>query len=97
MEREREALPLVGCAEGDLPEDCSRAIFHIPGAATLPSRRDNGDRNSRGYESEKPRQPSVSAQEPEPPNEFQRFVQSSTGHLLPIYGASLFERVPSTF
>ncbi len=33
----------------------------------------------------------------EPPTEFQRFVQSSTGHLLPIYGAFLFERVPSTF
>ncbi len=33
----------------------------------------------------------------EPPTEFQRFVQSSTGHLLPIYGSSLFDRVPSTF
>lgn len=96
-EREREALPVVGCAEGDLPEDCSRAIFHTPGATTLPAGRDNGNRSSRGYESEKPQQPSVSLQNPEPPNEFQRFVQSSTGHLLPIYGASLFERVPSTF
>jgi polysaccharide export outer membrane protein len=34
---------------------------------------------------------------PEPPTEFQRFVQSSTGRLLPIYGASLFDHVPSTF
>jgi hypothetical protein len=33
----------------------------------------------------------------EPPNEFQRFVASSTGILLPIFGASLFERVPTTF
>jgi protein involved in polysaccharide export with SLBB domain len=34
---------------------------------------------------------------PERPTEFQRFVQSSTGRLLPIYGASLFDHVPSTF
>ncbi len=33
----------------------------------------------------------------EPLTEFQKYVQSSTGHLLPIYGASLFDRVPSTF
>src|SRR5690242_78489 len=33
----------------------------------------------------------------EPPNEFQRFVKSSTGRMLPIYGASLFNQVPSTF
>jgi polysaccharide biosynthesis/export protein len=33
----------------------------------------------------------------EPPNEFQHFVQSSTGKLLPIYGAWLFDGVPSTF
>ncbi len=35
--------------------------------------------------------------EPEPPTEFQRFAASSVGTLLPIYGASLFERVPTTF
>ena len=33
----------------------------------------------------------------EPPNEFQLFVQSSTGKLLPIYGANLFDHVPTTF
>lgn len=33
----------------------------------------------------------------EPPTEFQLFVQASCGRLLPIYGASLFDRVPSTF
>lgn len=33
----------------------------------------------------------------EPPNEFQRFVKASTGRTLPIYGASLFNQVPSTF
>jgi protein involved in polysaccharide export with SLBB domain len=34
---------------------------------------------------------------PEPPTEFQRFVGSTIGQVLPIYGASLFASVPSTF
>jgi len=34
---------------------------------------------------------------PEPPTEFQRFVTSTTGQSLPIYGANLFRGVPSTF
>jgi len=34
---------------------------------------------------------------PEPPGEFQRFVASSVGQVLPIFGASLFESVPTTF
>jgi len=33
----------------------------------------------------------------EPITEFQSFVQSSTGEILPIYGASLFSVVPTTF
>ncbi len=36
-------------------------------------------------------------QEPEPPTEFQRYVKKSTGRMLPIFGASLFDGVPSTF
>jgi polysaccharide biosynthesis/export protein len=34
---------------------------------------------------------------PEPPSEFQRFVASSIGQVLPIFGASLFEKVPTTY
>ena len=34
---------------------------------------------------------------PEPLTEFQKFVLSTTGQILPIYGASLFSSVPSTF
>jgi protein involved in polysaccharide export with SLBB domain len=34
---------------------------------------------------------------PEPLTEFQKFIGSTTGQVLPIYGASLFSRVPSTF
>jgi len=33
----------------------------------------------------------------ERPSEFQRFVASSVGQLLPIFGASLFENAPTTF
>jgi protein involved in polysaccharide export with SLBB domain len=34
---------------------------------------------------------------PEPLTEFQKFVASTTGQVLPIYGANLFQNVPSTF
>jgi len=34
---------------------------------------------------------------PEPPTEFQRFVAETTGQVLPVYGANLFQNVPSTF
>lgn len=34
---------------------------------------------------------------PEPLTEFQKFIASTTGQVLPIYGANLFNRVPSTF
>jgi protein involved in polysaccharide export with SLBB domain len=33
----------------------------------------------------------------EPLTEFQKFVASTTGQILPIFGANLFHRVPSTF
>ncbi|KAA6458287.1 sugar transporter [Acidobacteria bacterium AB60] len=34
---------------------------------------------------------------PEPLTEFQKFIASTTGQVLPIYGAKLFQNVPSTF
>lgn len=34
---------------------------------------------------------------PQPLTEFQKFVASTTGEVLPIFGADLFRRVPSTF
>jgi protein involved in polysaccharide export with SLBB domain len=34
---------------------------------------------------------------PAPPTEFQKFVASTTGQLLPIFGENLFQNVPSTF
>jgi hypothetical protein len=44
------------------------------------------------------KRPSDSSAQPEAPqNEFQRFVAASLGHSLPMFGYSLFSRVPSTF
>jgi len=34
---------------------------------------------------------------PEPLTEFQKFIASTSGQVLPIFGANLFRRVPSTF
>ncbi|MGE5645918.1 MAG: SLBB domain-containing protein [Acidobacteriota bacterium] len=34
---------------------------------------------------------------PEPPTEFQEFVEQSTGRLLPLFGRDLFGKAPSTF
>lgn len=34
---------------------------------------------------------------PEPLTEFQKFIAATTGQVLPVYGADLFRRVPSTF
>jgi protein involved in polysaccharide export with SLBB domain len=34
---------------------------------------------------------------PEPLTEFQQFIASTTGEVLPVYGANLFQSVPSTF
>jgi protein involved in polysaccharide export with SLBB domain len=42
-------------------------------------------------------QPQQDVLPPEPLTEFQKFVASTTGQVLPIYGANLFRRVPSTF
>lgn len=43
------------------------------------------------------RQPSTIPMPPEPLTEFQKYVAGTTGEVLPIFGASLFHNVPSTF
>jgi protein involved in polysaccharide export with SLBB domain len=50
--------------------------------------------------SQQQRNPNLMQQQksaPEPLTEFQKFIVSTTGQILPIYGASLFSAVPSTF
>jgi len=39
----------------------------------------------------------LSLEPEEPPTEFQRFAMTSAGEMLPIFGASLFKGVPTTF
>lgn len=42
-------------------------------------------------------QPRTPPPPPEPPNEFQNFVAATTGKMLPIYGAKLFNSQPAAF
>jgi len=62
------------------------------GSRTAPNIR-SGSAGSAGSAEAAPLAPEA----PAPPNDFQRFVASSIGEMLPIFGASLFERVPTTF
>ena len=62
----------------------------FPGNTTY---RDNGVLTNPAIRNQLPR----NVVPPEPLTEFQKFVASSTGQVLPIYGAVLFRNVPSTF
>ncbi|MGI8959974.1 MAG: SLBB domain-containing protein [Bryobacteraceae bacterium] len=82
---------LDGPAQGDLPSAMRNSIPYP-----------TFDRNADSVQDSYPRQKSARSSTPEyrvtePPTEFQLYVQSSVGRLLPIYGARLFDRVPSTF
>ena len=64
----------------------------------------NGPRNSNYSDTEllTPRTKSPADQQrtpsqPEPLTEFQRFIASTTSQVLPIYGANLFNTIPTTF
>lgn len=52
---------------------------------------------SRSEQGRDERNDELGAAAPERPTEFQRLVEVTTGRRLPIYGAALFSRVPSTF
>ena len=66
----------------------SPAAEFTSSATTYASQRD---------EYREPKQTSAVRSIKEPPTEFQRYVAGSTGVMLPIFGASLFEQVPATF
>jgi protein involved in polysaccharide export with SLBB domain len=63
-------------------------------AGTYSSPLDDQSLNSQRYGNSLPRSIPVP---PDELTEFQRFVAATTGHVLPIYGTSLFRNVPSTF
>jgi protein involved in polysaccharide export with SLBB domain len=69
---------------------------------TMPGNNNNSradeDQNAEPDRHRKPGFPGKTDTIPEPPpSEFQEFVASSVGRRLPIYGYSLFDRVPTTF
>lgn len=84
---------------GSLVPECqaAKSSIHIPTTVqsgvggSLPSVK--GNAGSAAPERETPRVTSP----PEPPTDFQRFIASSVGQVLPIFGANLFTGVPSTF
>jgi polysaccharide export outer membrane protein len=88
---------------GALVPECQsvKASFEIPTVSrppveAIPMGRPSGLKPDRAFS-----QPPVPPQLVEPPplgiSEFQRFVASSIGRALPVFGTSLFDRVPSTF
>jgi polysaccharide export outer membrane protein len=73
----------------DLPSGW-RPAPGVPSAPSVPGGR-------QAAEESRPALASAPVGPAEPPTEFQRFVASSIGQLLPIFGAGLFEKVPTTF
>jgi len=72
----------------------------LPGDAGDPSRNVNSnysDIEQLSWQSTARSQTKQLPLPPEPPTEFQKFAGAITGQDLPIYGASLFSNVPSTF
>lgn len=70
---------------------------NVPAGAPLNSRTYtdlNGINSNRATAN---RQPSTTPAPPEPLTEFQKYVAGTVGEVLPIFGASLFRDVPSTF
>ena len=58
---------------------------------------DLGNANNPNANQNRNLQPLTVPAPPEPLTEFQKFVAGTTGEVLPIFGASLFRNVPSTF
>ncbi len=63
------------------------------GQLTAPSYRDANALPNQGQD----RRNGVRTSQPEPLTEFQKFVAETTGQVLPIFGASLVQNVPTTF
>ena len=91
------------CSGPDAGPEC--AALGAGGASGMPSLggtsgvpqiySDDRDRNSWNYQ--KNNSPRTYRLKPQPPTEFQRFVYTSVGQRLPIFGANLFVDAPSTF
>ena len=79
-----------GASPGNLPSSSSGNLSVSP-STNLPANYSDIERLSHQTAAQ------PASLSPEPLTEFQRFVASTTGLILPVYGANLFRRVPSTF
>jgi protein involved in polysaccharide export with SLBB domain len=72
---------------------------NVPAGAPFSTRTytDLGNANNPNANINRNLQPLTVPAPPEPLTEFQKFVAGTTGEVLPIFGASLFRNVPSTF
>jgi polysaccharide biosynthesis/export protein len=98
--------PFSDCnVQGSQPYSSTTPGAPLSRSFPIPSSFDDGgfDRASKSngsfsrYDQTPDPRPLPTYSEKEPPTEFQRYVADSIGHVLPIYGSSLFEHVPATF
>ena len=101
--------PLLANAAACTGQAVQESGFNAGQQNSTPSPTDTGtqstnpnDNNSQVDQSGRPitnlrNQPQQRPLPPEPLTEFQQFIASTTGQVLPIFGADLFRRVPSTF
>ncbi len=93
----QQQLPAACDTRPDDPR-CQAAAAQLRRETRLPVIRDQAP-VSEQVEKPEPRTRAESQTEPppEPPTEFQEFVQQSSGQLLPLFGRDLFQKVPTTF
>jgi protein involved in polysaccharide export with SLBB domain len=87
---------------GQPTEETNQPVLRNPGEEANPSQYRSSNPNYSDTE-QLSRQATARSQAwqvplpPEPLTEFQKFIASTSGQVLPIYGANLFKSVPSTF
>ena len=73
------------------------AVLQVPSDANNPDAITDTARAQRVAREANAQRTEAVTRPPQAPTQFQQMVQSSTGQLLPIYGESIFNGVPSTF
>jgi protein involved in polysaccharide export with SLBB domain len=89
---------------GSMIPECQTLKSAMPAAPALPRTSGAlslGDQSATVKESREPKEqpaaPPALVPGADAPSEFQRFAAMSVGSILPVFGASLFEKVPTTF
>lgn len=96
-------MPSVGTQTGQTPGYINPLVTPYGQSMSTNSQQNNGQTTSNGLQNGQSIANSNSSLlntiklPPEPLTDFQKFVASTTQQVLPIYGASLFQYVPSTF